>query len=87
MLDDLRRLLGAAFETFDLHAWFYELDTRAASTGVVVPQRDGGKWLQEQTLIEATRRGLQLAATPATHGKTSGNRAAAARFIERGQGR
>ncbi len=84
MLDDLRRLLGAAFETFDMHAWFYELDARAEKASAVVPQRDGGKWLQDQTLIEAARRGLEIAAAPAT-GKTAGNRAAGERFIARGQ--
>lgn len=84
MLDDLRRLLGAAFETFDLHAWFYELDARVVAAAIVVPQRDGGKWLQDQTLAEAARRGLQVAA-PQVAGKTAGNRAAANRFIARGQ--
>jgi hypothetical protein len=86
MLDDLRRLLGAAFEAFDLHAWFYELDTRAESAGIVVPQRDGGKWLQEQTLAEAERRGLAIAtiARP-TNSRTAGNIAAAEKFIARGK--
>ncbi len=56
MLDDLRRLLGPRFEDFDLHAWFSDLDGRALEDGVTVPQRDGGKWLQEQTLAEIERR-------------------------------
>lgn len=61
MLDDLCRMLGPHADNFDLHEWFFTLD---ANTTQVVPQRDGGKWLQDQTLAEAQRRGLQLAKTP-----------------------
>jgi hypothetical protein len=60
-LDDLRRLLGSRTEDFDLHAWFFELDATAAKTGQVIPQRDGGKWLQARTLEEALRRGFVVA--------------------------
>lgn len=84
MLDDLARMLGSHTHAFDLHEWFYQLDEQAVSADVVVPQRDGGKWLQERTLEEAARRGLPVATTPHT-GKTAGNVAAAARFIARGQ--
>lgn len=84
MLDDLRKLLGAHFEDFDVHEWFFELDARAEKAGVVVPQRDGGKWLQEQTHTEAIRRGLPVAAARAQSGKTAGNAPAIARFIARG---
>lgn len=86
MLEDLRRLLGSAFDAFDVHAWFYALDARAGSADMVVPQRDGGKWLQEQTLEEAERRGIAIAATSRpTNSRTAGNVGAAAKFIARGK--
>lgn len=85
MLDDLRKLLGPHFEAFDVHAWFFELAERANREGLVVPQRDGGKWLSEQTLREAQRRGLMVAAPTTSHPKTAGNLAAAAQFIARGK--
>lgn len=84
--DDLRRLLGAHFDAFDVHAWFDALDRNVSAAALVVPQRDGGKWLQEQTLSEAIRRGLPVAASAAAPmGKTAGNAAAAARFVARGR--
>lgn len=86
-LDDLRRMLGAHFEPFDVHEWFFKLDEQARAAALVVPQRDGGKWLQEQTLAEAIRRGLPVAMSAAAPmGKTAGNAAAAARFVARRQG-
>lgn len=85
MLEDMRRSLGSHCDGFDLHSWFYELDEATEQAGVVVPQRDSGKWLQEQMLAEAARRGLPIVATGATVGKTAGNQAAAARFVARGQ--
>jgi hypothetical protein len=83
MLDDLRKMLGKHFDDFDLHEWFYTLDARAKTGDFVIPQRDGGKWLQEQTLIEAERRGLTMAVTVRGAGKTAGNLASAARFLAR----
>lgn len=65
MLDDLRRLLGAHFDDFDLHEWFYQLDAQVTEAAIVIPQRDGGKWLQEQTTAEAVRRGLPVASAGA----------------------
>lgn len=59
-LDDLCRMLGRHTEAFDLHAWFFDLDAQAAKTDQVIPVRDGGKWLQAQTLAEAKRRGLPI---------------------------
>jgi uncharacterized protein YdaU (DUF1376 family) len=86
MLDDLRRMLGAHVEAFDLHEWFFALDGQASAANIVIPQRDGGKWLQEQTLNEAIKRGLPVAASAgAGNPKTAGNQAAAARFVARGQ--
>lgn len=60
MLEDLRRMLGALADDFHLDAWFYTLDAETATAGVVVPQRDGGKWLYDRTLEEAVRRGLPI---------------------------
>lgn len=61
MLEDLSRLLGAHTEDFDLHGFFFELDAKVAGENVVIPQRDGGRWLQAQVLAEAIRRGLPVA--------------------------
>jgi uncharacterized protein YdaU (DUF1376 family) len=84
MLDDLTRMLGTHANAFDLHSWFFALDQMAEDAGIVVPQRDGGRWLQERTQEEALKRGLPLAV--ASHNpKTAGNAAAAARFVARGQ--
>lgn len=84
MQDDLCRLLGKHAHDFDLHSWFYALDAQVVESGVILPQRDGGKWLQERTQEEAIRRGLPLA-TQGHNPKTAGNLAAAARFVARGQ--
>jgi uncharacterized protein YdaU (DUF1376 family) len=85
MLDDLSRMLGSHADEFDLHAWFYELDEKAVAASIVVPQRDGGKWLQEQTQAEAIRRGLPVATLSQHNPKTAGNVAAMARFVARGE--
>ncbi len=85
MLSDLARLLGANTDAFDLHAWFFELDARAETANILVPQRDGGKWLQERTQEEALRRGLPVAVPITSNPKTVGNVAAAARFVARGE--
>jgi hypothetical protein len=78
MLDDLAKMLGAHFEAFDCHAWFFELDARAVEAGMVIPPRDGGAWLLAETLVEARRRGLPIAvaAVPAA-GKLTTRLAAA----------
>ncbi len=60
-LNDLERMLGAHFVDFDCHEWFFELDARTVQSGEVVPQRDGGAWLQARTLEEAHRRRLPMA--------------------------
>jgi hypothetical protein len=75
MLDDLMRMLGPHVERFDLHEWFFALDKRAVNSGQVIPQRDGGQWLQAQTLAEAKRRGLPIATAP------SGRQDAPARVV------
>lgn len=85
MLDDLARMLGKHNDAFDLHAWFYALDQQAVDSDTVIPQRDGGKWLQDRTMEEAVRRGLPLSAGQTHNPKTAGNLAAAARFVARGQ--
>lgn len=85
MLDDLRKLLGPHFEAFDVHAWFYELSEQVDRAGIVVPQRDGGKWLLEQTTQEALRRGLPVATTQPTNSKTAGNLTALQAFAAKGR--
>lgn len=75
-LDGLRRLLGdEALEAFDLHRFLDELDQRARLQHVVIPQRDGGQWLQGQVLDEARRRGIPIASTPV---ETTGSKRVAA---------
>ena len=84
MLDDLRKLLGLHFEDFDVHAWFFDLAERADREGLVVPQRDGGKWLYAQTEAEAARRGLIVSSARTGSTKTAGNLANLARFAQGG---
>lgn len=59
-LDDCSRTLGEHADAFDLHEWFFALDALAVSSGLVIPKRDGGDWLQSQLVAEAQRRGLPL---------------------------
>jgi len=82
-LDDLRKMLGPHVDAFDLHEWFFTLSAKADAANIVIPQRDGGKWLYEQTLQEAIRRGLPVAIAVGTS-KTAGNVAALARFAAKG---
>ena len=57
---DCDRTLGTHAEAFDLHAWFFALDAMAVQTGLVIPKRDHGVWLQAQLVAECQRRGLPL---------------------------
>ena len=66
MLDDLTRLLGPHTDAFALHEWFFALDAELVAAQHVVPQRDGGAWLQARTLVEAQRRGLAVQPLPGT---------------------
>lgn len=85
-LDDLMRLLGPLTEQFDLHEWFFELDTRMLGSSEAIPQRDGGKWLQEQTLSECRRRGLAVQAdTPIGNKRVAGLVAGGEAFLRRAQ--
>ena len=81
-LDDLSRMLGPHTDDFDLHSWFFDLDAKAVRENELVPQRDGGHWLQAKTLAEAIRRGLPIASGPDS--RTLGTIAAMQRFIARG---
>lgn len=68
-LDGLRRLLGPdLLEAFDLHGFFDNLTQDSRHKNLVIPQRDGGEWLQAQVLAEAKRRGLAVASA-APHNK------------------
>jgi uncharacterized protein YdaU (DUF1376 family) len=60
-LDDLMKMLGKHADAFDLHQWFDTLDKRALASDEVMPKRDGGRWLQQETLAEVRRRGLAIA--------------------------
>ncbi len=82
-LDQLQKLLGAAFDAFHVDEWFYELDARMASFAGVIPQRDNGVWLQTQTFDEAVRRGLPVAVSAPAAGKLTTRLAAAMENIRR----
>lgn len=72
-LDDCMKALGDHTNGFDLHEWFCALDGLAVRSGLVIPKRDGGVWLQQQLVAEAQRRGLPLrmATTTEALGKQS----------------
>lgn len=80
-LEDLARLLGPNTDDFDLHEWFFTLDERCVQNRAVIPQRDGGKWLESQTREEAQRRGLSLGA--ALDARTSATVDALTRFVKK----
>lgn len=61
--DDFTRILGPLTDGFHLDEWFYTLDAEAVQTALVIPQRDGGAWLQAQLIAEAQRRGLPIVST------------------------
>lgn len=90
MLDDCTRVLGEYLDRFDLHAWFFDLDTRAVRDGLVIPKRDGGAWLQAQLVAECQRRGLpiRLATTAAapTNKRIAGLVAGGEAFLARNRG-
>lgn len=60
MLEDLTMMLGPHTEGFHLDEWFQQLDAEAVRSNFIVPKRDKGQWLCEQTLAEARRRGLPM---------------------------
>ncbi len=60
-LTDLMAILGKHTDSFNLDAWFDALDRQAVQSNLVIPKRDGGKWLQEKLLEECRRRGLPIA--------------------------
>lgn len=86
-LDDLMRMLGSQVEDFDLHEWFFTLDAQVLKSREIIPQRDGGAWLQAQTLAEVSRRGLTIAvATPPTQAskRVAGLIAGGEKFLKSG---
>lgn len=69
MFDDCCKTLGPLTDGFGLDEWFWSLDEQAAKFGLVIPQRDGGAWLQSQLVAEAQRRGLPVAVAGPAVGK------------------
>jgi hypothetical protein len=59
-LDDCMQVLGKHVEDFDLHAWFFALDAELVDANFVLPQRDGGRFLQNELLKEVKKRRLPL---------------------------
>ncbi len=62
-LDELSKVLGAHFETFDLHAFFDGLTQQSRASGLVIPKAGVWEWLQAQVVAEASRRGLPIASS------------------------
>jgi hypothetical protein len=60
-LDDCLKVLGKLSDDFGLDEWFYELDRTLVDANVVLPQRDGGRWLQTELLKEVKKRRLPIA--------------------------
>jgi hypothetical protein len=83
-LEQLARLLGPLVDDFDLHEWFFTLDARVSSSHEIIPQRDGGQWLQARTMEEAQRRGLMVASDVPQVGKQTSRLAQALANIKRG---
>lgn len=85
-VEQLIRMLGPLIDDFDIHEWFFTLDARMANSAEVIPQRDGGQWLQARTLDEAQRRGMPVAAgdQSAVVGKQTSRLAQALANIKRG---
>lgn len=85
-VEQLARMLGPLIDAFDLHEWFFELDARMMRSAEIVPQRDGGQWLQARTLEEAQRRGLPVAQAEPEQpmGKQTSRLAQALKNIKRG---
>lgn len=85
MFEDCRRTLGENINDFGLDEWFFELDTMAVRSNLVIPKRDGGEWLQAQLVAEAQRRGIPLrfATGKPAMGKQATNLAAALANIKR----
>lgn len=71
MLDECMKTLGSFTEQFDLHSWFFELDSQAMTANLVIPKRDGGVWLHEQLLAEIRRRGLPITVATSKPGSAS----------------
>lgn len=60
MHDELARVLGAYTEAFDLHAWFFDLDAKAVTDGLIMAKEGWWPWVQTELLAEATHRGLPV---------------------------
>ena len=60
-LEDLMQMLGPYVDSFGLDQWLDALDKRVVNLKLVLPKRDGGRWLQQQLLEEVRRRGLAIA--------------------------
>jgi hypothetical protein len=64
-LDDLSKMLGSHYESFDLHAFFDALSQQSRTSGLVIPRSEVWDWLQAQVLSEAQRRKLPIASASA----------------------
>jgi hypothetical protein len=59
LFDDLRKLLGPHLEDFYLDEWFYTLSAKADAERLTLNKHDAGKWIYDETVAEAERRGLR----------------------------
>lgn len=60
-LDDCMQVLGTHTEDFDLHEWFFTIDRSLVASNLVLPKRDGGRWMQTELLKEVKKRRLPIA--------------------------
>lgn len=64
MLEDLMRSLGEHTNAFDLHEWFFTLDSQAAKDNRVMSKTDWWPWIQGELISEAKRRNLPIGTVP-----------------------
>lgn len=87
MLEDIGRMLGPHLDAFDIHSWFFDLDARAATEGLVKAKADWWPWVQQELLLEAARRGLPSAAAAMISEQSQKNVEAGRRAVARIQGK
>lgn len=87
MLDECMKTLGTFTDQFNLHEWFFTLDSHAMQANLVIPKRDNGAWLFSQLRAEIERRQLPItfatAAAEPTNKRIAGLVAGGNAFLNR----
>lgn len=60
-VEDCVQVLGTHTDEFHLDEWFDALDRALVESDLVLPKRDGGRWLQGELLKEVKKRRLPIA--------------------------